>query len=73
MRASTKATLSVYKNGTHRTRGKVRQFDPYWDQVSVVSANNTGLATFERLLEKLVKKGAKPGTKIRITVTTVAR
>lgn len=74
MRVSKKATLSVYRYGTHRTRGKIRQFNPYWDRVSVVSSNEeVGLPIFERLLEELVKKGAKPGTNIRITITTVAR
>ena len=73
MRVSTKATLSIYGprghyTRTHRIDGKV---NPVEDNLSVITANSCGYAIFDQLLEKLAKKGARPGTHLQITIETV--
>ena len=73
MRVSTKATLSIYGPSgryakTHRIDGKV---NPTEDGLSVITADKGGYAIFDQLLEKLAKRGVRPGTHLRITIETV--
>ena len=68
MKAVARATMSVYEVSRHRTFGKtdpenasmVRNSPPYY---------GGGIA--EDLLERLQRRGVKPGRRLRITIETI--
>lgn len=69
MKALAKATMSVYEVTRHRTFGKT---DP--EHASMVRDSPPpyyGGSIAEDLLERLQKRGVKPGRKLRITIETI--
>ncbi|MDO8504349.1 MAG: hypothetical protein Q7S36_00650 [Candidatus Liptonbacteria bacterium] len=65
MQVSAKAVLSAYSNGEQRVHGK---FHKERDSLSVISKRGAGAFVLSELLDKLAKKGAKPGAKLRIVI-----
>ena len=68
MKAVEKATMSVYEGYRHRKFGET---DPEHASMVRKSPPYYGGAIAEDLLERLQKRGVKPGRKLRITIETI--